>query len=233
MARMRVVMSEWHSVCRRRTGRWRMSGRVGRERDVGDDGSDELTPRWIEEWSYRPGVSAVVPGTVNGWLLAYVRMRAQDVRRRREPWAAWAVRREWVPGQDWGALYRDRVQAGKRPVARQNEDMWTRWCEMNAGDTVEIEGVRIRRRGGTVWIAGRDARVVRRVVRAERMPGEQWVVRAGRGRNGEGGAGGWGMAGRWRAAKGVRKKPVGRALRMDAATLVRMLNGLGEPFGDG
>ena len=126
-----------------------------------------------------------------------------------------------------------RQESDRSPVARQNEDMWTRWCEMNAGGTVEIEGVRIRRRGGTVWIAGRDARVVRRVVRAERMPGEQWVVRAGRGRNGEGGAGGWGMAGRWRAAKGVRKKPVGRALRMDAATLVRMLSGLGEPFGDG
>ena len=81
--------------------------------------------------------------------------------------------------------------------------------------------------------AGRDERVVRRVVRAEKGPGERWVIRAGRGRNGEGRAGGGGAAERWRAERGVRKKPTGRALRMDAATLVRMLNGLGEPFGDG
>ena len=98
---------------------------------------------------------------------------------------------------------------------------------------VEVEGVRILRRGGMVWIAGRDARVVRRVVRAERATGERWEIRAGQGRNGEGGMGGWGAAGRWRATRGVRKQTAGRALRMDAATLVRMLNGLGEPFGDG
>lgn len=231
-ARMRVVMHEWREVCRRRTGQWRASGRAGRERDMGME-SDELTPRWSEEWSYRPGVSAVMPGTVNGWLLAYARTRAQDVRERREPWAAWQVRRTWVPGQDWGALYRDSVRDGKRPVARRGEEMWTRWCEMNKGSAVEVEGVQVRRRGGMVWIAGRDERVVRRVVRAEKDIGERWVIRAGRGRSGEGGEGGWGAAAQWRATAGVRKKPRGRTLRMDAATLVRMLNGLGEPFGDG
>ena len=70
----------------------------------------------MEEWSYRPGLSAVVPGTVAGWLLGYARTRVEMRRSSRKQWAAWWVRMMWRDGEDWGGLYRDAVRQGKRPV---------------------------------------------------------------------------------------------------------------------
>ena len=73
---------------------------------------------------------------------------------------------------------------------------------------------------------------MRRVVKVEKRAGEKWVMCAGRGCSGEG-------SGRvWRGAAAYRKQEVRRArirgrLRLDAATLGRMLSGLGDPFGDG
>ena len=51
--RMRTVLYALREVRRRRDGWWRHSARVGRERQDTEDCSDELTPRWMEEWSYR------------------------------------------------------------------------------------------------------------------------------------------------------------------------------------
>ena len=74
--RGKVVLHAWKAVCERQKGTWRVSSRQGREREVWAGASDELTPRWMEEWSYRPGVSAVTPGTWGGWLMEYVRTHA-------------------------------------------------------------------------------------------------------------------------------------------------------------
>ena len=90
--RASVVLHAWRAVCERQRGQWRMSSRQGRERREEEDGSDELTPRWMAEWSYRPGVSAVTPGTWGGWLMAYARAHAVARRAERRRWAAWRVR---------------------------------------------------------------------------------------------------------------------------------------------
>ena len=103
---------------------------------------------------------------------------------------------------------------------------------MNRGKEVEVQGVQVRRHGQRVWIAGGDARMVRRVVRVEKQAGETWVMRAGRGRNGEGSGGVWRGAAAYRK-QGARRARIGGRLRLDAATLGRMLSGLGDPFGDG
>ena len=110
--------------------------------------------------------------------------------------------------------------------------MWDRWCGMNRGKEVEVQGVQVRRHGQRVWIAGGNARMVRRVVRVEKQAGETWVMRAGRGRNGEGSGGVWRGAAAYRK-QGARRARIGGRLRLDAATLGRMLSGLGDPFGDG
>ena len=144
-------------------GWWRHSARVGRERQGTEDCSDELTPRWMEEWSYRPGLSAVMPGTVAGWLLGYARTNVEMRRSSRKQWAAWWVRMMGRDGEDWGGLYRDAVRQGKRPVKTGAEEMWDRWCGMNRGKELEVQGVQVRRHGQRVWIAGGDARMVRRV----------------------------------------------------------------------
>ena len=230
--RMRVVLYAWREVRRRRDGWWRHSSRVGRERQGTEDCSDELTPRWMEEWSYRPGLSAVMPGTVAGWLLGYARTNVEMRRSSRKQWAAWWVRMMGRDGEDWGGLYRDAVRQGKRPVKTGAEEMWDRWCGMNRGKEVEVQGVQVRRHGQRVWIAGGDARMVRRVVRVEKQAGETWVMRAGRGRNGEGSGGVWRGAAAYRK-QGARRARIGGRLRLDAATLGRMLSGLGDPFGDG
>ena len=128
----------------------------------------------------------MVPGTVAGWLLGYARTRVEMRRSSRKQWAAWWVRMMWRDGEDWGGLYRDAVRQGKRPVKVEAEEMWDRWCGMNRGKEVEVQGVQVRRHGRHVWVAGGDARMVRRVVKVEKRAGERWVTRAGRGRSGEG-----------------------------------------------
>ena len=78
--------------------------------------------------------------------------------------------------------------------------------------------------------------MVRRVVTVEKRDGEQWVTRMGRGRVGwrgerRGVAGGGGIS----KTGGATSEDRGSVTAgwMDAATLGRMLSGLGEPFGDG
>ena len=231
--RASVVLNAWRTVCERQKGQWRVSSRQGRERTEGEDASDELTPRWMEEWSYRPGVSAVTPGTWGGWLMAYARAHATALRAERRRWAAWRVRATWRDGEDWGGKYRTEVRNGAWPVTKAAEGMWTIWCEMNKGREVRVEGVSIRRKGGTVWIAGGVERTVRQVGRAERMTGERWQMRAGVGRDGEG------QDGPWKGTEELRRKRQrvvskwrgGRNIRLDAAALERMVRGMAS--GDG
>ena len=233
--RASVVLHAWRAVCERQRGQWRMSSRQGRERREEEDGSDELTPQWMAEWSYRPGVSAVTPGTWGGWLMAYARAHAVARRAERRRWAAWRVRATWRDGEDWGGKYRAEVQNGAWPVCMKAETMWTRWCEMNKGREVKVEGVRIKRRGSVVWIAGGLERTVRQVGRAERVVGEVWRVRVGTGRDGQG----W--DGPWKGAAELRRKRTrgvskwgggGRNIRLDAAALERRVRGLASG-GDG
>ena len=40
------------------------------------------------------------------------------------------------------------------PVKTGAEVMWDRWCGMNRGKEVEVQGVQVRRHGRRVWIAG-------------------------------------------------------------------------------
>ncbi len=54
---------------------------------------------------------------------------------------------------------------------------------MNKGREVKVEGVRIKRRGSVVWIAGGLDRTVRQVGRAERVVGEVRRLRVGTGRD--------------------------------------------------
>ena len=49
------------------------------------------------------------------------------------------------------------------------EPTWDKWCTMKKGKEVHVEGVRIKRKGSIVWIAGKCARTVRQVGRAERV----------------------------------------------------------------
>ena len=76
-----------------------------------------------------------------------------------------------------------------------------------------MEGVRIKRKGSIVWIAGKWARTVRQVRRAERrVTGETWRVRKGTGRDGQGYEGPWGGAAEYRRRRksGVSKVGGGR-----------------------
>ena len=117
------------------------------------------------------------------------------------------------------------------------ETTWTRWCEMNKGRDVKVEGVRIKRRGSvvSVWIAGAGLdRTVRQVGRAERVVGEVWRVRVGTGRDGQG------RDGPWKGAAELRRKRTrgvskwgggGRNIRLDAAALARRVRGLASGAG--
>ena len=134
-----------------------------------------------------------------------------------------------------GGKYRAEVQNGAWPVCVKAETMWTRWCEMNKGREVKVEGVRIKRRGSVVWIAGGLERTVRQVGRAERVVGEVWRVRVGTGRDGQG------QDGPWKGAAELRRKRTrgvskwgggGRNIRLDAAALERRVRGLASG-GDG
>ena len=232
--RGKVVLHAWKAVCERQKGTWRVSSRQGREREVWAGASDELTPRWMEEWSYRPGVSAVTPGTWGGWLMEYVRTHAAARRAERPQWAAWRVRATWREGEDWGGKYRTEVRNGARPVSMKAEPMWDKWCAMNKGKEMHVEGVRIKRKGSIVWIAGKCARTVRQVGRAERVTGETWRIRTGTGRDGQGYEGPWGGAAEYRRRpkSGVSKVGGGRNIRLDAAALERRVRGL-QSGGDG
>ena len=116
--------------------------------------------------------------------------------------------------------------------------MWTIWCEMNKGREVKVEGVSIRRRLGTVWIAGGVECTVRQVGRAERRTGERWRVCVGVGRDGEGQDGPWMGTAELRRRR--QRAVVGTAwgggrntcIRLDAAALERMVRGLASG-GDG
>ena len=94
---------------------------------------------------------------------------------------------------------------------------------MNKGKEMHVEGVRIKRKGSIVWIAGKCARTVRQVGRAERVTGETWRIRTGTGRDGQGYEGPWGGAEeyrrRWKSR--VSKVGGGRNIRLDAAALWR------------
>ena len=232
--RGKVVLHAWKAVCERQKGTWRVSSRQGREREVWAGASDELTPRWMEEWSYRPGVSAVTPGTWGGWLMEYVRTHAAARRAERPQWAAWRVRATWREGEDWGGKYRTEVRNGARPVSMKAEPMWDKWCAMNKGKEMHVEGVRIKRKGSIVWIAGKCARTVRQVGRAERVTGETWRIRTGTGRDGQGYEGPWGGAAEYRRRRksGVSKVGGVRNIRLDAAALERRVRGL-QSGGDG
>ena len=63
-------------------------------------------------------------------------------------------------GEDWGGKYRTEVRNGARPVGVKAEPMWEKWCKMNKGREVHVEGVRIKRKGSIVWIAGKRERTV-------------------------------------------------------------------------
>jgi hypothetical protein len=125
--RMRVVLAEWRRVCERQQGRWRATTCV--EGGInGRGGSDELTPRWDMEWSYRPGVSGVVPGTVGGWLMAYVRTHAATYVERRRQWAAWRARIAGGSGTEQWERYCAEVSRGGRPVYGKNAERWHTRC---------------------------------------------------------------------------------------------------------
>ena len=70
----------------------------------------------------------------------------------------------------WGGLGRAVSRCGTaREMAGEDRggEVWDRWCGMNRGKEVEVQGVQVRWHGRRVWIAGGDARMVRRVVRRE------------------------------------------------------------------
>ena len=94
---------------------------------------------------------------------------------------------------------------------------------------MHVEGVRIKRKGSIVWIAGKCARTVRQVGRAERVTGETWRIRTGTGRDGQGYEGPWGGAAEYRRRRksGVSKVGGGRNIRLDAAALERADTGTG------
>ena len=73
-------------------------------------------------------------------------------RTNRKQWAAWWVRMMWRDGEDWGGLYRTAVRQGKCPVKAGAEEMWDRWCGMNRGKEVEVQGVQVRRHGRRVRV---------------------------------------------------------------------------------
>ena len=99
---------------------------------------------------------------------------------------------------------------------------------------MHVEGVRIKRKGSIVWIAGKCARTVRQVGQAERVTGETWRIRTGTGRDGQGYEGPWGGAAEYRRRRksGVSKVGGGRNIRLDAAALERRVRGL-QSGGDG
>ena len=176
----------------------------------------------------------MTPGTWGGWLMEYARTHAAARRAERQQWAAWRVRSMWREGEDWGGKYRTEVCNGARPVNVKAELMWDKWCRMNKGREVQVEGVRIKRKGSIVWIAGKWARTVRQVSRAERVAGETWRVRKGTGRDGQGHEGPWNGAAEYRRRRktGVSKRGGGRNIRLDAAALERKVRGL-QSGGDG
>jgi hypothetical protein len=124
---MRVVLAEWRKVCERQQGRWRattcVEGGVNRR-----GGSDELTPRWDTDWSYRPGISGVTPGTVGGWVMAYARTHAARYTERRGQWAAWRARIAGGSGAEQWERYRTEVSSGGRPVYEKNAERWRMRC---------------------------------------------------------------------------------------------------------
>ena len=134
----------------------------------------------------------------------------------------------WREGEDWGGRYRTEIRNGARPVRAKAEPLWDKWCAMNKGRTVHVEGVRIKRKGSIVWIAGKWARTVRQVSRAERAIGETWRIRKGTGRDGQGHEGAWDGAAEYRSRRklGVSKRSSGRNIRLDAAALERRVRGL-------
>ena len=101
---------------------------------------------------------------------------------------------------------------------------------------MHVEGVRIKRKGSIVWIAGKCARSQSdgQVGRAERVTGETWRIRTGTGRDGQGYEGPWGGAAEYRRRRksGVSKVGGGRNIILDAAALERRVRGL-QSGGDG
>ena len=168
-----------------------------------------------------------------GWMANGIRAHTRGSAAQ---WAAWRVRATWREGEDWGGKYRTEVRNGARPVGMKAEPMWDKWCAMNKGKEMHVEGVRIKRKGSIVWIAGKCARAVRQVGRAERVTGETWRIRTGAGRDGQGYEGPWGGAAEYRRRRksGVSKVAAGGGtlIRLDAAALERRVRGL-QSGGDG
>ena len=205
--RLRVVVAEWRQVVARQRGQWRASTRLCSERS--GDVSDELTPRWMEEWSYRPAVSAVEPGSLWGWLLAYGRTHQLAYVRQRTEWAAWHARRWGGSGDTVWGRYVAAVRAGMRPVRCKHEMGWRDKCGAQCD-----EAVRIRREGAGVVVTGGTRSVRQAIMRAEQEQGESWDI-----------------SGRRHMLN--KRNQTRRQTTMTERALIRLQHGLEEPFGDG
>ena len=109
--------------------------------------------------------------------------------------------------------------------------MWDTWCAMNKGKEMHVEGVRIKRKGSIVWIAGKCARTVRQVGRAERVTGETWRIRTGTGRDGQGYEGPWGGAAEYRRRRksGVSTPPIQKVGRSGNRSVSALVSSAGVP----
>ena len=166
---MRVVLAEWRRVCERQQGRWRATTCV--EGSVnGRGGSDELTPRWDMDWSYRPGISGVTPGTVGGWVMAYARTHAATYVKRRGQWAAWRARTAGGSGAEQWERYQLEVRGDGRPVYGKNADRWHARCM--EGRHGRVSGRR-RRREQDVEDEDETVRRWQRVDEEEEGPSEE------------------------------------------------------------
>ena len=186
--RMKVIMWAWREAVRRSKGEWGV--------DTVSDAGCDASPVWlpagmIEEWSARPGISAVAPGSRGAWLMAYVKRQGDERRRKRRQHAAWRTRMEGPA--DWRARYITWVKRGLRPVGTMGNDNWKRWCQgMEAGeregdgDDVKSNTIRFKRTREGYEVDGTDAMAMRRVVRALRLEGEVVTVAVARAGSGHG-----------------------------------------------
>ena len=150
------------------------------------------------------------PGSLGGWLLAYVRMGAEARVARRRGWAAWRTRRWGGSAAELVSRYQAEVRAGARAVARRNEAAWWRWCGRAVSSAVHVH-----RRGGVVMVVGGGKRDRQRIMQRESVHGEVW------------------RTGDEPTQHGVESRQGAKRMRLTEKAMTRVVHGLDEPFGDG
>lgn len=183
---MGAVMWAWRQVARRNRGEWEGSTRVAVERGAG--GMDWLPPAGAVEWSGRPMVTAIAPGSAGAWVMAWVKWQGPERVRQRKGGAAWRARMGGMVG--WRARYTRWAEKGLRRVRPAHREQWSRWCEEvgEGGDGGKEDGVSVVRivssTDGTKRVravtdgAVDDARA-RVVARAMTRAGERMVAERG------------------------------------------------------